>query len=211
MSLNDTAQLVVQGTVAGQLHLHTLHFRELDATGTNQEPGIIDEWQANCRTAFRGLFGTGDSPAQLYRCSQVCGSIPLRAPAEEAEVSPNIAGTLTLTTDQLPPWLAAVISWRTASAGRSRRGRNYFGGMSEEMINGDLIHSTQQTRLAAYRDALLAQFGPSGASVNYKLVVHSHALALPGVQCQNSSTLITSGLVRTFVATMKSRKAGHGT
>lgn len=208
--LNDTAQLSVIGSVAGQQHIHTLHFRLLDATSTNLEPSLIDSWQAACRTTFRGLFGTADSPCQLYRAQQVCGSLPLRAPAEEAEVSPNIAGSLTLTTDQLAPWLAAVISWRTAFAGRSRRGRNYFGGMSEEMVVGSTIHSTQLARLAAYRDAVLGEFGPSGASLNYRLVVHSRKIADTGVDCTASSTAITSGLVRDQLASMKSRKAGHG-
>jgi len=156
------------------------------------------------------MFGTADSPCQLYRAQQVCGSIPLRAPAEEAEVSPNIVGALTLTTQQLAPWLASCLSWRTAFAGRSRRGRNYFGGMSEEMVNGSLIDSSQTTRIAAYRDAVLDAFGPSGANPNYRLVVHSRKLADTGVDCTVSSTPITSGLVRDQLASMKSRKAGHG-
>lgn len=210
MALNDTVQLAVIGKASSQQHIHTLHFRLIDPTGVNTEQALIDDWQGSVRGAYRQLFQTGDTPCELYRASHVCGAVPLRAPVEEAEVAPNIVGAHGAGGDRAPSWLAGVISWRTQFAGRSRRGRNFFGGLWEVQMAGNELTDGYYGDLVAYKDALLARYGPEATSLVARLVVHSHKLAQPGVECQNSSTLITSGIVRREVCSMRSRRAGHG-
>lgn len=210
MSVNDTVQLTVQGTVAGQTHIHTQHFRYLDPTSTEQ--GLIDAWQASARTAYRNMFNNTDLPVILLRASQVCGAIPLRAPVEEIEAGANQAGTLSYAGQRAPSWLAVVFSERTAFAGKSRRGRFYIGGLYEAAITGNDVESTAMTVYTAYRDALMNTFGPSGTNNLYRLVVYSRKLAsVPGTQCQDSSTVITSMGVNVELGSMKSRKPGSGT
>lgn len=210
MSVNDTVQLSVIGTVAGQTHIHTQHFRYLDPTSTEQ--GLIDLWQANCRTTYRNMFNTTDLPVLLLRAGQVCGAIPLRAPVEEAEAPATQAGTLNWTGDRAPSWLAGVVSERTAFAGKSRRGRFYIGGLYEAAIAGNDLGATHKGHIQAYVDALNGTFGAAGSSNLYRLVVYSRKLAsVPGTQCQDSSTVITSLLVNDAIGSMKSRKPGSGT
>jgi len=209
MAVNDTVRLDVVGTANGQQHIHTLHFRYQEVTSTEQ--GLIDSWQSIGRTAYRGLFATTDPVVTLLRATQVCGSVPLRAPVEEAELAATQFGTVSWGGDPAPSWLAAVISWRTASAGRSRRGRSYLGGVYEAAIVGNNITSTYSTKLATYRDALLAAYTVGGTVAGYKLVVYSRKLAsVPGTQCQDSSTLITSAVIDDPLGSMKSRKPGSG-
>lgn len=209
MAINDTAQLAVIGTVLGQQHVHTLHFRH-EQVGQS-EADIINEWQAGCRTTYRTMFDNTDSPCQLYSARQVCGAVPLRAPAEEAEVAPNIVGASDFTSDAAPSWLAAVGSERTALAGRRRRGRFFIGGLYESEISGNNLVANHLARLQAYIDALMATFGESGTSVLFRLVVHSPTLAaIPGTECQNSSTPVTAIIARSAIGSMKSRKPGRG-
>lgn len=210
MSVNDTTQLAVQGTVGGQTHIHTLHFRYLDPTASEQ--GLIDLWQANARTAYRGMFSTNDSPVILLRASEVCGALPLRAPVEEAEAGGNQTGTRVISAERLPSWLAAVVSERTAFAGKTRRGRFYIGGLFEDETTGNTLNSGYIAWVQAYVDAIMGTFGPSGTSNLYRLVVYSRKLAsVPGTQCQDSSTVVTSMLVNANIGSMKSRKPGSGT
>lgn len=209
MATNDTAQLSVKGSVLGQEHVHTLHFRHL-VPGAD-EFLLVDEWQAACKATYRSLFGTPDSPTQQYVARQVCGAIPLRAPDEETEPVGQILGTRTIATDPLSPFMAAVTSVRTASAGRSRRGRFFIGGIYEGDQAGGNLTTTYLTAVTAYHTALMAAFGPSGTSGSFKLVVHSRKLAaVPGAQCQDVSTLVTGLIARSVLGTMKSRKPGSG-
>lgn len=210
MSINDTILLAVNGTVMGQKHVHTLHFRCMKTDPVEQQ--LIDRWQATSRTTYRALFDDVDKPIELYRAQQVCGDIPLRAAAEEGEVAPNILGSSAFGGDDGPSWLAAVVSERTAFAGPSRRGRFYIGGLHEQHIAGNDLVSAHITRLTAYCTALLGEFGPAATLPDFRLVVHSHKLAsVPGTECENSSTLVTALMVRAAVGSMKSRKPGSGT
>lgn len=211
MPLNDTAQLSVIGTVHGQQHIHTLHFRNQDGTATTQ--GLIDGWQANARTAYRALFHTADSPCELYRAQVVCGSLPLPAASEEAEAAPNIVGSGTKgATERAPAWLAALVSVRTASAGKSYRGRFFIGGIYEGDFVADNLTAATIAGMTAYTNALIAAYvTPTTGTNGWRWVVHSRKLsAVPGSQCQNTSSLVTGVLVRAAVASMKSRKPGRG-
>jgi len=209
MAINDTSQLSVIGNVLGQEHVHTLHFRHLGPGG--DESVLIDEWQASAKASYRALFSTVDSPTQRYRGAQVCGTIPLRAPDEETEPAGQILGTRATATDPLSPFMAAVTSVRTASAGRSRRGRFFIGGIYEGDQSGGNLTGTYLALVVAYHTALLAAFGPTGTSGQFRLVVHSRLLAgVPGALCENSSTLVTGMIARSVLGTMKSRKPGSG-
>lgn len=209
MAANDTVLLTVAGNVLGQAHVHTLHFRYL--SGTENEGALIDIWRNQCRTAYRALFGDQTLPVQLLTARQVCGTLPLRAPSESAEPSGSQAGTRLSVGDLLPSFVAHVVSVRTASAGRSRRGRFYVSCLAEADVNGNAIGASPIARMQTYADALLNNFTGGGAIASgYQLVVHSRLLAQPGVQCQNSSTPVTGLLVRSAPATMRSRKLGSG-
>lgn len=210
MAVNDTALLSIRGTVFGFTHIHTLHFRHIDLTSTEQT--LIDEWRSACRTAYRNCFATLSFPVQLIKAAQVCGAIPLRAPVESAEPGATANGTIVASGDPAPSWLASVHSLRTASAGKSRRGRYFLGGLYENMIALNDLDSATVIIRAAYGTALLGQFGPSGTSGKHRLVVHSRKLAdVPGTLCENSSTLVTSILHPTAIGSQKSRKPGSGT
>jgi hypothetical protein len=216
MAANDTVQLSIKGTVSGQMHVHTLHFRLMNA-GINEQL-LAEDWNTNLGAIYRDIFVAVDNPLQLVTGAHVCGSVPLRA---SAEVTPGASvGTRPNggNFQKQPSWLASQWSVRTALSGRSRRGRNYFGGIHEgDTIGNDLVvNGTNQDtvfeKLTAYRAALLGRYGDAGAqALAARLVVHSAKLAaVAGTQCQDSSTLVNGIIIRTPVASMKSRKPGSG-
>jgi hypothetical protein len=213
MAVNDTIELAVQGVVGGQQHVHTLHFRYQEVSGT--ESGLIAAWKAACLASYRAMFSTLDTPATLIRAAQVCGTLPLRAPSEDA--SGPAAGTRAITADPLPTWVAQVVSERTALAGRSHRGRFFMGGLYEVDSSGTdgntvPVGNQRAILIQTYLDALLGAFQlTSGTNTTYKLVVHSRTLAaIIGTQCQNSSTPVTGLIRRDLLGSMRSRKPGSG-
>lgn len=212
MSANDTMQLAVVGTVSTQQHVHTLHFRQKPTSGLGieNEQQLIDAWQAAMQTSYLALFRSFNNPIERIIARQVCGAVPLRAPIEETVAGGTQPGTKATTGDDMPPWLAAVFSVRTHLQGKSRRGRFFIGGVSEDEQERGNVAGAALTRYGAYATALLTAFGPTGTNPNFQLVVHSRKLAVPGTQCQDSSTPANGIIVRPVLGSMKSRKAGSG-
>lgn len=208
MTIGDVWQLAIKGTCLSQEHLHTLHFRAL--TTPANSAALVSEWQAGARTSYRGLFGTGDLPVVTYTCRQVCGTPPFAASTEATEGGGTQAGTRSLSGDGAPSWLARCISWRSAYAGRRFRGRSYIGGMFESMMNGNDLVSGELTLMDAYVSAMLATFGGSGTSANWVFCVYSQVARDGGATCPTAASQVAAGISRSAIASMRSRKPGHG-
>jgi hypothetical protein len=218
VAANGIYRLSVIGTVLGQQHVHTLHFRSTlagNAVAMDEatfQQGIIDDWQANARTQYRGMFYSIAFPCENYQVRKVCGGTPLPAGVDEAEAGGSTGGALGSSTAPGPPWLANVVTWRTALAGRSFRGRSFFGGLDEADFAGAVVQANRLTPTGVYCTALITAFvTPLETAVNQKLFVFSGKLAATvGIACQDAGSDVKSFQARTALATMKSRKAGHG-
>lgn len=218
VAVNGIYRLAVIGTVLGQQHIHTLHFRSTAAGNAvamdeaTYQQGIIDDWQAAARTQYRGMFYSIANPCESYQVRKVCGSLPLPAGVDEAEAGGSTAGGLGASTAPGPPWLANNVTWRTALAGRSFRGRSFFGGLDEQDFAGAVIQANRLNPTNTYCTALITAFvTPLETAVNQKLFVFSlKRSGMVGVACQDAGSDVKSFQARTALASMKSRKAGHG-
>ncbi len=95
-----------------------------------------------------------------------------------------------------PPQLAAVMSWRTALAGRSFRGRTFLGPLNlAALSSGALVGAFYSAANTAA--ATLITNVKTVTTAGYGLCVHSDHLAL--------DTLITSGNMDPKVDTLRSR------
>jgi hypothetical protein len=213
MAINETSRLIVEGRSEGQVHLHTLAFRQVSLPAGGPEQDLIDDWRANLLTAYRALWPTFATQAVLTTsATQICGSIPLRATVEMAEPGATQPGTRTTATEALAPWLCARARLLTAFAGRERRGQFFISALVEADVVVATIQTSFMTPFSAYCAALIARYGPSGTSTNWRLVVHSRKLAsVPGVACQDASTLVTSALATNVLTSQRSRRSGSGT
>lgn len=219
VAANGIYKLAVIGTVYGQQHIHTLHFRSTlagSSVGMAEDvwmADLISSFQGAPTTAYRALFPLGSTPVELFQVRKVCGSTPLPAGVDQAQPGAASGGTVNPgASEPLAPWLASVTTVRTALAGRRNRGRFFIGGMLENQVNGALLLAPILDALTAYADALRAAYvAPLETAVNRKAFVYSRTQAgVVGTACQNAGADVTSYQVRNQLATMKSRKAGSG-
>ena len=222
VAVNGIYKLSVIGTISGQQHVHTLHFRSTAAGNSVgfTEPAwmqdLLTTFQASCQAPYLQMFGGVDTPISLFQVRKVCGSVPLpagldAAPAGGAKVGTGVAGEFN--GDKQPPWLAAVVTTRTALSGRRNRGRFFLGGLYESMSAGSTLTTTRQTAIQAYVNALnTAYVAPLETAKNSALFVFSKTQSKlePATPCQNCGADVVSFQVRDQLATMKSRKAGSG-
>lgn len=204
VSTNDTAELALVGTRGGQTVICTHHFRMTEVGTGRTLQDLIDKWQAAAQAAWLAIL-TSDYTLQKVRARHVCGSVPLDATVEETV---NAAGSRGAATAATPPWFALVIRERTASAGRERRGRFYVPVCDEADFAGDTIQAGILANYTAYAAALTGAFLPGGSQIGtWQMVVHSRKLAaVPGTQCQASSTVVTSLPVQAVLTTQRSRR-----
>lgn len=207
MAVNETYKLSVVGSYRGQDIVHTLHFREVVFPGPGTfEQRIIDQWQANCRTSWVAQYGTGYIMSKL-RAEKVCGTLPLPVAVEETDTTPGTRGGVG---DQ-PPWLACRIKENGVSAGRSRQGRFFVMVSFESDQDAGVIGAGTITLFQNYVNTLSRWLALGADAAEARLVVHSRKLAaVPGAQCQDSSTLVGSYTVGTFLTTMRSRRSRTG-
>lgn len=220
VAANGIYKMAVVGTVQGEQHIHTLHFRSTPnpnnttMSETAYMTAIANAWKAQARVGFLNLFGTVDTPNLLQQLRKVCGSLPLPAGVDLAEGSGSQAGTRVVTSlgDQAAAWLAGTLTHRSGFAGRSYRGRNYLGGLFEADLQQQSVSATYQGLLQAYANGLAAAFiTPLEVDAVAKLFVYSRKLAsVAGTQCQNAGADVTQLTPSSKLATMKSRRAGHG-
>jgi hypothetical protein len=99
-------------------------------------------------------------------------------------------------TDAQPNNSAALITWRTGLAGRSRRGRSYLGPFRNGITDGDgrNLQSSFRDAFQAAADQLVDDAsGPGGTT----LVVWSEVLQV--------ATAVANGLARTYLGSMRTR------
>ena len=210
MAVNDTEELAIVSSILGQELVNTYHFRlnSLAPPGSGTiEQILIDQFQTAAYTQYRAMIPTS---VLIERISarQICGTPPLRVRIDETV---GQLGTRGLVGDNCAPWLAALVRERTAFAGRSYQGRNFYVLGSETDFNQNSVAASVVTAINAFNTALLAAFGAAVVGSDFTLVVHSPTKAkVPGVQCQECSSPVVSLSTSPYLTTMKSRRSRSG-
>jgi len=209
VAINSTWMLAVKGVVSETTHIHTLHFlaKSDAATAAN----LIDSWRNGPSVQYRALFGADDLCVGMVSSTNVCGSLPLLAGADQTVTGLNSVGSRPAGGVKEPAFMACCVTERTANQGKSYRGRFFIGGLFDSDVDRNTLVGGYITTVQAYADALLALYGPAGTNPHWNLFVHSRTLAAAGGQCQDFGGLVTSLSVNGRPTTMRSRKYGHGT
>lgn len=159
-------------------------------------------------------------PALGSNCTleSVNGKIVGPAVGGQAEWTPATGDVITgaATGDSEPSFVAAILSLRTASPGKSGHGRMYIGGVAERDTTGSLINieTPLWPALAAFVACLIAAFPQRelGGSANYEWGIYSRklgAVTKPPFPTTGYKA-ITQVIPRRELGTMRSRKLGHG-
>ena len=229
-------QLSIIGSAFGQQIVTVHHFEAqtaflpqilTDSTLQAEGANLAASWISVCKAAYLGClavdYGMLMVRAQgLERTNQWNHRL---TPTEDPETGAGTGGgsqSTEVTTT------AAVLRWRTPQAGKSHRGRTYFGPIPSSFNTDGRLATTGVTALTAYRDAILGQWGAdrAPASATWVLTVYSKPFnkgtygypkgTHPNMEIfypedyAGQSTNINTGAVDPILRTQRRREVGVG-
>ena len=202
--LQITAQKDLGG---GNLAVNTFHVAPSDAGWIGTDRTTV----ANLFIGYLKTFYDAVNAAGVYG-GQTIGSTVIEY--EYGEDPKYVACTPQIATDTgtgalYPPQLAAVVSWRTALAGRSFRGRTYLGVLRSQAFGGNILTTTFAS---AVNTAATTLAGRASGSFRFCVVSktgtrwhktgdHTYASSFH----TGFTTPITSGSTSTTPRTLRSR------
>lgn len=205
MDAGDIAQLnvVIGSTTSSDKWENVFHFEcQIDATSLYD---LADEFNTHVLTDWMHAGMVNEVNCALLA---VRDAVPGTAAGVDFVVSPAKTGGDAIS-DMLPPTASAIITWRTALAGRAYRGRSYLPGFGEAQQAGGILNAGCITDMEAAVTAMLGRFGPGGTSGNWRLVVLSRVLN-GVVRPTPVGTLVVSGDVQTIMGSQRRRRPGVG-
>jgi hypothetical protein len=207
-SVGDKWEVVIEGRMEGQLTSNVLHFSTVAATSdvethliqvlltcwiTHLLPVITSAWELE-RVRWKQVY-------PVLGVEQI--SIPVGTPAG--------GGAATA----LPSYCAAVISKRSLSGGRSKRGRMYIAGIPEGMATISALDSSADfwEALVAFCLCIVTEFvhvDPTGTD-KFDLMVYSRKLGGSSYPLGIAGfTQVREVVPQQQLGTMRSRKVGRG-
>ena len=195
MAVGDVYELVQSYRVRGEYCQNILHYREKTAE-TDPVPAreLATAWHAVIVPELVALLSDEVQLACVY--------------VRRISPSPGIAFTVLQTdpgevaSEAVPTTSAILMTWYTATFTKQGRGRNYWPGLPESSQNSGSLAAAE---LTAWNDLQTLMFDDLNAPVGpgvWELAVWS-ALA-------TTAHLVTAGVVRTNLATMRSRRQKPG-
>lgn len=166
----DTARVCVNQTLHGQNICNVLHFFKAggysEADLTALANAVITAWNDNMAPAMStDIQFTSVTARDMSAVDAEAVEVPF--PALSGGDIVNVAS---------PGNVAIVVSWKTGFAGRSRRGRTYLSGVSEDGITGNEINAD---RLASIR-GLVTDFIADMTAAGFQLAIASYFSGVDG-------------------------------
>lgn len=204
MDTGGIAQLnvVITNTSTTDVFENVFHFQaQIDGVSLDD---LATDFEAVALTPWISGMGFAARCALLQARDVVPGT---EAGADHA-VSPAVQGGNG--SQLLPLQDAGIITWRTALAGRSHRGRSYFPLMVEDQTDGaGILNALGLSSLDDAASAVFDAFGDGGTNTSWRLGVVSRQLnGAPVVP--PTIEIITAYLVRPVMGTQRRRRTGVG-
>lgn len=195
MAAGDIWRLSANVLMFDQEQVNVWHFEDTSGATPDAGQSLLNAFEDAALPSYRALF-SNQGYVQLVEARQVTGG---SAVAQRSYDTSNGIG-LRSGSDTLPLQAAAIITWRTGLAGRSRRGRSYL----PSTIEGDIgqaggIGSTYAGLLADFATDLLTMVTPVSLD-EWQLHVWSPTLSV--------ATRVTEFVVRPYLGTQRSRRSG---
>lgn len=194
-------KVVIEGVLDAQRCLMVFHFR--DDVGGFTEQQVEDEMNNN----LLSRIAEHTSQDVLFTMISVQELWPeAKDPYQEVKAFNGQVAEAAL-----PTVLAGVVSMRTGLAGRSNRGRKYFYGIPQSEVADSQLSQDYLLLVANKWAALHDRYKPGSALAPYTWgVLHKKLGGQPVPIGANSFTAANSVVARPYVATMRSRRPGHG-
>jgi len=199
MAIGDIFKLAVVWKTVDErsTFVNTFHYRQ-ETPLVFDEPGedLVQAFISEALPAYRAMV---TSIAQVVQYSVYGITNPLYIYEESpAPVAGLVSG------EALPLQNAAIITWRTGLAGRSRRGRTYLPPTGESQQNGGVLLASFLTLMNSFAEdaSLLNPLTVNPLIATWQLGVWSETY-----QYFNP---VTSHIARQTIATQRRRRAGSG-
>lgn len=196
MAVGDVFRLSVVGaSVDGRTQIvNTFHYRQDDALIFSEPgPDLVQAWLDDVDSDYRALISNIFS-FNFFRVQGITSPLYVYEQTTASRLG-------TLTGEALPLTCAAVITWRTGLAGRSRRGRTYVPPANESAQNGSILTTSYIALMDAFADSAKA-IPLTIAHSGYTMMVYSSVLG--------QSNAVTSHLSRNILGTQRRRRPGVG-
>jgi len=195
----NIAQAELRGLVDSQRVENTLYFAKIappiTPTDVDELSDVLDLWW---RVGMLPCLPTGYGYRETYvmDLTSATSSTSTTAPA-----SP-VFGTRPTALGMMPNSSTLSVSFRTASRGRSHRGRNYVAALSRNDVTGNEVGASLQAALIAAYEQLL----PGGGILSSWLWVVLSRYANNAPRPQGLSTTITSVMIVDNIIDSQSRR-----
>lgn len=195
MATDDIWRLSLIGSHLGtELAVMTMHIRM--KTGSGTFAGAC----AYLKTNLIDLLKTQQS--NTFRWDEIRGLTVNLTPPRADLYNTGFPAAGVSSTEEPPHQVAAVVSVKTAYAGRSYRGRNYIPALHEGCWTAGLLTSATGNAIQTYYDDLVAALGASGSNADYQWVVWSEKL-------QQGNPVVDT-IVRDVPGVIRRRRVGVG-
>jgi len=194
VALGDVFEFAVRGRWADQRIINVFHYRAIASAGS-EHTDLVTAWEASVKTPYLNVMST-EYTLEDYAIRKP--NDPEFAQAIISASSP-VAGARTGTVGV--PGGAAVITWTTGLAGRSRRGRTYIGPLSETDTNQGTFTAGFTSVLTTFANAARATLIVDDID-RFQRVVWSRTLS--------SYANVTGHVVRSYIRSQRRRNIGIG-
>lgn len=195
MASGDIWRLSANVLMFDQEQVNVWHFEEPVGAPTDAGQSLLNAFEDAALDSYRACF-SNQGYVQLVEARQVTGGTAVAQ--RSYNTTTGIGGRSG--SDTLPLQAAAIITWRTGLAGRSRRGRSYM----PSTVEGDIgqaggIGSTYVSLLANFATDLILMIEPITLA-EWQMHVWSPTLSV--------ATQVTEFVVRPYLGTQRSRRSG---
>lgn len=208
-------KIILVGELHGQLTQTAFHFKTSENSGQTSYKTEMQETMTDFRTNILPLYSIFCS--QEWKGKSIIGVTLI--PKSEFFLEDSLPNTVGgQASESLPSFCAGLLSLRTGQGGRSRIGRLYLPGVSEDSVSNSRLEPTYYGLLSNFGAALVTRYGPNGAYPWVRLGVFSRKMGavrvfnpLPSYTYNIAGwTQLTSTVARPEIATIRKRKLAKG-
>jgi len=162
-------QVTYQGLFGGSTCENVIHFRAI--TGL-----ITDSAIATAAERFWFLVSPIQGNDYLYQTMIIKRMTPIAL--DERRVIPTTVSSGSALGGSVNNTLSIIFTLRTGTAGKSHRGRIYFGGVPVGFLGTDqnLLNTSGAVATAAVAANLVSEFGPSGTNTALAMGIYSRVI-----------------------------------
>lgn len=188
---NTLTQLTLVGACQGQAIVNVHHFEASagteatllnDGLAQTYAANLAADWAGNLLTPWRNCHTQDYSLVRLQvQVLERPGNVNHRLVPQDYTTGLPQPGLIAFNSGDMST--AAVLKWKSVTAGRSHRGRTYVGPINNGNVVGGVVQAGWKTPLDAYVTAMINRYTGlgAGAAAGYVLTIYSRPYSNTGV------------------------------